>query len=437
MAGFDNEHQTEALPGALPQGQNNPQQCPYGLYAEQLSGTAFTAPRAANQRTWFYRIRPSVCHQPFVRLDTPRVLRNFDVMHANAACEATPNQLRWSPFEVPAADAAPVDFVQGLHTVAGTGDPALRQGLAIYVYALNAPMRDKAFYNADADFLIVLQQGRLRIQTEMGMIQAEPHEIVVIPKGIRYAVTPLDGPSRGYILETFSGHWELPELGPIGANGLAHPRDFLYPTAHYVDTEAPWNVVGKFQGQLFTTTQHCPFDVVAWHGNLAPFKYDLRRFQAINSVSYDHPDPSIFTVLTVRSNTPGTAVADFVYFPSRWTVADHTFRPPWFHRNCMTEFMGLIAGQYDAKAEGFLPGGASLHSCMTAHGPDRATFELASTAPLAPHYVASAAFMFETCYTLALSKWALDPALPGGRVLQRQYYQCWSGLERRFRPDQR
>ncbi|KAJ3079247.1 hypothetical protein HK102_003925, partial [Quaeritorhiza haematococci] len=363
QSGFGNEFHTEALPGAVPHGQNAPQKVPYNLYAEQLSGSAFTAPRTHNHRSWLYRIRPSVCHTPFKRHDSKStIVKSFAVTDDNDSCESTPNQLRWSPFEIP-GEKEKVDFTEGLHAVCGAGDPSMKNGLAIYVYLANTSMVDTAMYNSDGEFLIVPQQGRLDVQTEMGYLMVEPSEILVIPRGVRFSVRIPDGPSRGYILEIFDRRFELPDLGPIGANGLANPRDFLYPTAAYEDIQdRTFRIVNKYQGRFFVATQeHSPFDVVGWHGNYAPYKYDLRLFNTINTVSYDHPDPSIFTVLTAKTANPGVALADFVIFPPRWMVAEHTFRPPYFHRNCMSEFMGLINGSYDAKAEGFLPGGASLH----------------------------------------------------------------------------
>ncbi|KAJ3330994.1 hypothetical protein HDU76_004348 [Blyttiomyces sp. JEL0837] len=447
MSGFGNEFQTEALEGALPEGQNSPQKCPYGLYAEQLSGTAFTVPRSHNLRTWLYRIRPSVSHLPYNPITDSTfasdLLRGaFGTSTSSSSTSgnssiSTPNQLRWSPFPIP-EKGNKVNFVQGLRTVAGAGDPSSRSGLAVLVYTANESMDRESFYNADGDMLIVPQQGRLFIGTEMGVLHAEPTEIVVIPRGIKFKVELPDGPSRGYILETFDRHWELPDLGPIGANGLANPRDFLYPTASYedIDTGAPFTIVTKYQGNLFSLQQeHSPFDIVAWHGNYAPFKYDLKKFNTINTVSFDHPDPSIFTVLTVKSGNPGVALADFVIFPPRWMVAENTFRPPYFHRNCMSEFMGLITGAYDAKAEGFLPGGGSLHSAMSAHGPDVATFVKASADKLEPFQIkpGSLAFMFETCMMLSVSTWALKE----GTALQKNYYSCWQGMPKLFNPNKK
>ncbi|KAJ2758924.1 hypothetical protein IWQ57_006690, partial [Coemansia nantahalensis] len=321
----------------------------------------------------------------------------------------TPTQIRWLPFTIPAS--ADVDFVDGMHTLAGAGDTALKSGLAVHVYAATASMERRAFCSSDGDMLIVPQQGRLDIATEFGPIMAAPNEIVVIQRGIRFSVALPDGPSRGYVLEVFDGHFELPDLGPIGANGLANPRDFQTPAARYEHTSDEWEIVNKYQGELFSARQdHSPFDVVAWHGNYAPYKYDLARFAVVNSVSFDHMDPSIFTVLTCKSAHPGTAVADFVIFPPRFEVQQNTFRPPYFHRNCMSEFMGLIHGEYEAKKGGFLPGGASLHSMMTPHGPDARTVEQATKRELAPGRVADGtqAFMFESMFQLRLTSWAAE-----------------------------
>ncbi|GFQ72829.1 homogentisate 1,2-dioxygenase [Trichonephila clavata] len=337
LSGFGSDLTSEdpRCANSLPWGQNNPQVCPYGLYAEQLSGTAFTAPREYNRRTWFYRIRPSVVHLPFERIN------NGDLTHNWNENEPNPNQMRWMPFDIPERELEQVDFVEGIKTICGAGDPKIRHGVAIHVYLCNVSMEDKCFYNADGDFLIVPQQGRLTVTTEFGRMYVEPNEICVMQLGMKFNVG-VEGPSRGYILEVFDAHFNLPYLGPIGANGLANPRDFLTPVALYEDREVEtYTIVKKFQGKLFAAHQgHSPFDVVAWHGNYVPYKYNLSNFMAINTVSFDHPDPSIFTVLTCPSTRPGIAIADFVIFPPRWGVAEGTFRPPYFHRNCMSEFMG-------------------------------------------------------------------------------------------------
>jgi homogentisate 1,2-dioxygenase len=433
QSGFANEFATEALPGALPVGRNSPQRAPYGLYAEQLSGTAFTAPRAHNRRTWLYRIRPAAVHRPFEPLTpaagaaAPRLVANF------AETPPTPpNQLRWDPLPLP---AVPTDFVEGLVTMAGNGSAESMSGCAIHLYAANRSMHDRFFYNADGELLIVPQEGRLRIATEMGVLELQPCEIAVVPRGVRFAVALPDGHARGYVCENFGALLRLPDLGPIGSNGLANPRDFLTPHAAYEDREGAFELVAKLGGHLWRADiGHSPLDVVAWHGNYAPYKYDLRRFNTIGSISFDHPDPSIFLVLQAQSDTPGVDTLDFVIFPPRWLAGEDTFRPPWFHRNVASEFMGLVHGVYDAKAEGFLPGGASLHNCMSGHGPDAGTFEKASASDTSkPQKVGDTlAFMFETRTLLKPTQWALASA-----QLQANYFECWQGLEKHFNAEQR
>ena len=430
MSGFGNEFATEALPGALPVGQNSPQRVAYGLYAEQLSGTAFTAPRGANRRTWFYRIRPGARHHPFKRMDNGRLVGEY------GAVPTPPNQLRWDPLPLP---AAPTDFVDGLITMAGNGDVATQSGCGIHVYAANRSMTDRFFYDADGELLIVPQSGRLRLHTEMGVLLVAPQEIAVIPRGVRFRVELPDlvseggtlAGARGYICENFGAPFRLPDLGPLGSNGLANPRDFLAPVAAYEDREGDFELVAKFMGNLWTARiGHSPLDFVAWHGNYTPYKYDLRRFNAIGSISFDHPDPSIFLVLQSQSDTPGVDTIDFVIFPPRILAMEHTFRPPWFHRNVASEFMGLIHGAYDAKARGFVPGGMSLHNCMSGHGPDAETFERASVADThQPLYIRDTmAVMFETRHVIRPTRFALEAS-----ELQAEYYQCWQGLKKHFR----
>ncbi|OBT81704.1 hypothetical protein VE02_09990 [Pseudogymnoascus sp. 03VT05] len=342
---------TEAIKGALPIAANSPQRPPYGLYAEKLSGIAFTAPQNENLQTSLYRVIPAAAHTDFSPAEELQAILSLD--DSSGQMHQVPNQLRWVPFDI---------------------DP-----------------------NVD--------------WTELGHIHARPNEIVVIPRGIRYRVTLPEGPVRGYILELYQGHFQLPELGPIGSNGLANARDFQVPIAAYKhDTKNEWNLFAKFDGKLFKATQdHTPFDVVAWHGLYYPYKYNLGRYNVIGSTSFDHPDPSIYTVLTAPSDHVGTAVADFVIFPPRWLVQENTFRPPWYHRNTMSEFMGLIHGEYDAKSGGgFQPAGASLHNVMSAHGPDAGTHEKASAAELGPQKIGtgSMAFMFESCLMLGVTNWA-------------------------------
>ena len=421
QAGFASYFSSEALPGALPP-QNSPQRCPYGLYAEQLSGTAFTAPRAANRRSWLYRIRPAAVYGPSVHVPRHRMTNDF------AAALTPPDRLRWDPFPIP---GEPTDFIDGLVTMAGSGDPAAQSGCGIYVYAANRSMTS-AFYDADGELLIVPQQGALLVVSELGRMVVEPLEIAVMPRGVRFRIELLDDCARGNVCENFGAPFRLPDLGPIGSNGLAAERDFRTPVAWYEDREGPCELVAKFLGELWSTTlTHSPFDVVAWRGNYAPYKYDLRTFNTIGSISYDHPDPSIFLVLQSISDTPGVDNIDFVVFPPRWLAMEHTFRPPWFHRNIASEFMGLIHGVYDAKAEGFVPGGASLHNCMAGHGPDAATFENASSADTTtPQRISETmAFMFETRNVIRPTRYALESP-----QLQRDYDKCWAGLQRHFDP---
>lgn len=435
----------------MPVAQNSPQKVPHGLYAEKLSGTAFTAPRHENKQTWVYRILPAAAHGNFVEEDA-------DSYHTRMTTETSklhhiPNQLRWDPFDLDDT----VDWVHGLHLVAGSGDPTTKHGLGILLYAAGKDMGREAFYSADGDFLIVAQHGALNIQTELGKILVRPNEICVIPRGVRYRVTLPAGPVRGYVCELYQGHFQLPELGPIGSNGLANSRDFQAPVAAFDDDEdeqdeaKEYRLYSKFNNRLFSTTQdHTPFDIVAWHGNHYPYKYDLGRFNTIGTVSYDHPDPSIFTVLTGASDHVGTAIADFVIFPPRWLVAENTFRPPWYHRNTMSEFMGLITGDYDAKTGGgFRPAGASLHNVMSAHGPDMHAFEGASNADLKPQKIGegSMAFMFErysphssfffndisnlySSLMVGVSEWGLKTC----QKVQTDYNEhSWRPLKRHFR----
>ena len=424
MSGFGNHFATEAVAGALPVGRNSPQKVPFGLYAEQLSGTAFTSPRAENRRSWLYRLRPGAAHPPFSRYAGAASLCSgpFD------AVPPSPNRLRWDPLPLP---AEPVDFVDGLATYGGNGDPASGTGCGIHLYAATHSMDGRAFFSADGELLILPQQGALHLVTELGRMTVAPLQIALIPRGVRFRVELPDGPARGYVCENYGAAFRLPDLGPIGANGLANPRDFETPGAWFEDAEAPCELIQKFQGGLWTTMlDHSPFDVVAWHGNLAPCRYDLTRFNTINTVSFDHPDPSIFTVLTAPSDTVGTANVDFVIFPPRWMVAEDSFRPPWFHRNVMSEFMGLIHGEYDAKAGGFAPGGASLHNQMNGHGPDQASYEKAIAADLAPQRIQDMmAFMFESRWVIRPTRWATETPL-----LQADYDGVWSGFRKAVLP---
>lgn len=422
MSGFNNEFETEALPGALPQGRNSPQRCAYGLYAEQFSGTAFTAPNATNARSWLYRMRPSVRHvRHFTPADRP-LWKSAPAVYENAPL----GQFRWNPIPLP-DDAT--SFIGGIRTITTAGSVLSQAGMAAHVYGANRDMTDDYFFNADGEMLLVPEMGRLRIVTELGILEVEPLEICVLPRGMMFRVELMDGTARGYICENYGPRFTLPERGPIGANGLANPRDFKTPTAAYEEKETPCRVEVKWGGKFYQTEiGHSPLDVVAWHGNYAPYKYDLRHYNTIGSISFDHPDPSIFTVLTAPTGEPGTANIDLAIFPPRWMVAEDTFRPPWYHRNIMSEFMGLIEGQYDAKEEGFLPGGISLHNMMLPHGPDTFGFEKASHADLSPQKLDNTmAFMFETRLPQLVTEFAARHD-----SLQKDYIKCWDGLEKKF-----
>jgi homogentisate 1,2-dioxygenase len=422
MSGFGNHFASEAVGGALPVGQNNPQTPPQGLYTEQLSGTAFTAPRGENRRTWMYRIRPSVKHVHDLRAADLGLVRTAPTREA----EPPIGQLRWDPVPMP---DEPSTWLEGLRTIGTNGDVHGQYGMAAHIYLANRSMDDSYFYNADGELLVVPQDGDLRFHTECGLIDVSPGEIVVIPRGMKFRVELKGDAARGYVCENYAAYFTLPERGPIGANGLANERDFLTPVAAYDDREEPCAIFIKFDGRLFTADlEQSPLDVVAWHGNHVPYKYDLRLFNTMGSISFDHPDPSIFTVLTSPSDRPGTANADFVIFPDRWLVAEHTFRPPYYHMNIMSEFMGLIYGIYDAKLEGFGAGGFSLHNSYWPHGPDVDAWEGATQHDLTPQKLAGTlAFMFETRYPLIPTGYA--SSLP---ALQEDYQEVWSGLRRLF-----
>jgi homogentisate 1,2-dioxygenase len=428
MSGFGNSFETEALAGALPVGRNSPQKCNYGLYAEQLSGSPFTAPQASNQRSWLYRIRPTVRHNGRFEKVDPGHLRTAPTREDSDLPLA---QLRWSPVPIPNAK---LTFVNGLHTLVTAGDVDSNAGMAAHLLFITESMTREHLFNSDGEFMIVAQQGKIRFRTEFGVIEIEPGEICVIPRGVIFRVELVDGPVRAYVCENYGGGFILPDRGPIGANCLANPRDFLTPVAAYEDVEGPHTLYVKWGGDLYKTqVPQSPLDVVGWHGNYYPYKYDLRRFSPVGALLFDHPDPSIFTVLTSPSETPGTANIDFVIFPERWMVAENTFRPPWYHRNIMSEFMGLVFGVYDAKPEGFVPGGFSLHNQMLPHGPDTDAFEHASNVELKPTKLSNTlAFMFETRLRQRVTKYAatLD-------ALQDNYIDCWSGLKKNFDPNRR
>ena len=423
MPGFGNDFETEALDNALPQGRNSPQKCAYGLYAEQLSGSPFTAPRSTTERSWLYRIRPSVRHTGrFLQIEMPLW---------RTAPDAEPHDLplgqyRWNPLPLPTDKT---DFIEGMHTMTSTGDARQHLGMATHMYAFNEGMTDRVLLNADAEMMIVPEFGELILFTEMGKMAVPPGHVSVVPRGMMVKIQLSGDVARGYMCENYGAKFTLPDRGPIGANCLANPRDFKTPVAAFEDLETPHELVIKWCGGFHRTgLEHSPLDVVAWHGNYTPYCYDLAVFSPVGSIAFDHPDPSIFTVLSAPSATPGTANIDFVIFPERWAVAENTFRPPWYHRNIMSEFMGLIKGQYDAKEEGFVPGGASLHNMMLPHGPDADAFDKASNAELKPIKLTNTlAFMFETRFPQQVSKFAAT-----SDTLQRDYIECWAGLDRNF-----
>ena len=423
MPGFNNDFETEALAGALPQGMNSPQKCNYGLYGEQLSGTAFTAPNEQNERTWCYRIRPSVRHSNrFEKINLP---------YWQTAPNVNPDfvslgQYRWDPI---AMSETPLNWMTGMRTMTTAGDVNIHTGMASHIYLVTESMRNAYFYSADSELLVVPQEGRLRFATELGIIHLEPKEIALIPRGLVYRVELIDGPARGFVCENYGQKFNLPSRGPIGANCMANRRDFKTPVAAFEDADVASTLTVKWCGQFHETQiDHSPLDVVAWHGNYAPTKYDLRNYCPIGAVLFDHPDPSIFTVLTAPSDTPGTANIDFVLFRERWSVMENTFRPPWYHKNIMSELMGNIYGQYDAKPKGFVPGGMSLHNMMLPHGPDKNAFEKATHADLKPEKLENTmSFMFETRFPQHLTKFAATEA-----PLQEDYCDCWNDLEKKF-----
>jgi homogentisate 1,2-dioxygenase len=426
QSGFGNHFSSEAVPGTLPQGQNTPQKAASGLYAELLSGTAFTMPLKDNQSVWFYRAQPSVTHEPFEQVSHGEVITAGINDLENVA---SPNQMRWDPLELP---TEPTNFIQGQHSLCTTGNMHAHAGSAIHLYGINESMQDEYYYNSDADLLFIPQDGGLILKTECGIIDIDPLEIAVIQRGIKFQVQLKGDSAKGYLCENYGSHFVIPDKGPIGSHGLANTRDFKAPNAWYEERQGDFKLYNKYQGHLWCASiDHSPLDVVAWHGTYAPYKYNLKDFMVINAVSFDHADPSIFTVLTSPSGVPGTANIDFVIFPPRWMVAENTFRPPYYHRNVMSEYMGLIQGEYDAKKGGkggFIPGGSSLHNCMTSHGPDAATFEGASNAELAPQrYENTMAFMLETKLAFKPTEFALKSGL-----LQNDYHQCWQGLKKQF-----
>ncbi|RDI80518.1 hypothetical protein Vi05172_g9488 [Venturia inaequalis] len=409
QCGFDNRFASEAIPGVLPQGRNCPQKVKYDLYSEQLNGSGFVASRSALQHVWMYRILPSVAHREMSKPDiNSKIEACFSPL--NPKVEYNPSQQAWDPFALP-EESASIDFVQGLRTIAGQGDAINKAGIAIHVYAASSSMERRAFCNNDGDFLILPQQGRLDIQTELGRMMVRPGELVVIQAGIRFKVSLPDGPSRGYIQEIFGTHYELPELGPLGSNGMALPRDFEMPLASFdLDHASEWEIIYKLAGSLHSCRQdHTPFDVVAWHGNLVPYKYAIEKFINMANVEVDQADPTIYCVLTAKSHIPGMSLTDFLVFTKKWISTHDTFRPPYYHRNMSTEIMGLVYGTYGGSSHALEPGGLSYEAAYMPHGETHETWIDATTKALVPSRICedTLAFMFHISVPLLLTDFAM------------------------------
>ncbi len=424
MPGFGNDFETEALPGALPQGMNSAAEMQLRALRRTALGDRIHRTQPP-ERTHLVLPHPAF-GQAYASVPEDR----------GAALEVGPcidpdiislGQYRWDPVAVPQGER--LTWITGMRTMVTAGDVGTQAGMASHMYLVNASMEDEYFFSADGELLVVPQEGRLRFCTELGVIDLEPKEIAILPRGLVYRVEVLEGPARGFVCENYGQKFQLPGRGPIGANCMANRRDFKTPVAAYEDREVPSKVYVKWCGQFHVTEiGHSPLDVVAWHGNYAPVKYDLRTYCPIGAVLFDHPDPSIFTVLTAPSGIEGTANIDFVLFRERWMVAENTFRPPWYHKNVMSELMGNIYGVYDAKPKGFVPGGMSLHNCMLPHGPDLNAFEHASNEPMVPvKQDDTMSFMIETRFPQHLTEWAATAG-----HLQDDYIDCWGSLEKKF-----
>jgi homogentisate 1,2-dioxygenase len=409
QVGFGNRFATEAVPGALPTGGRNlPQRCEYDLYSEQLNATSFISSRQTMQHLWFYRIRPAVAHKP---------LRAFAMKHDMVAAfvghnkdvKFTPFTFEWGPLEQP-SETEPVNFYQGIRTIAGHGDPTSKEGLAVHQYAASVSMGSEAFVNHDGDFLIIPVQGRLDIQTELGRMMVRPGEFCVIQAGLRFKVVLPDGPVHGYVQEIFGSHYELPDLGPIGSNGLALPRDFEIPVASFDMDSSEWEVVLKLAGELYHYKQnHTPFDVVAWHGNYAPYKYDITKILALSS-SKDQLDPSAYCILTAKSKIPGVSLSDFCAFTPKWVNSLDSFRPPYYHRTVASEMMGMVYGTYAGSSKTLSPGALTCDNSYVAHGESYQAWKKATSAVLEPQYQgeASLSFMFHMSSHVGVTKFAME-----------------------------
>ncbi|HEY3498273.1 MAG TPA: homogentisate 1,2-dioxygenase, partial [Polyangiaceae bacterium] len=403
-AGFGNVHASEALPGALPHDRNTPRVGPYRLYPELTSGTAFTAERAENFRTWTYRIRPAAQQGLLEPLAHATFRDDFEDEPPE------PNLTGFSPLPLPSAAC---DFVDGLVTIGGAGSARLRRGYAVHLYAANRNMEERAFYDADGELLLLPELGALRILTELGVLDVRPGEVALLPRGLRFSVALREAAARGYVAEVFGRHFRLPERGPIGSNGLAEARHFRTPAAWHEDRLAPgYRIAAKLGGALYEARQdHSPFDVVAWHGNHCPYVYDLALFTPAGYTRVDHPDPSIHTVLSAPLDERGTHSLDLVVFPPRWDATEGTFRPPYFHRNATTEINGIVR-EVSSPGSMFVPGCLFLTPSMTPHGPVAAgverAFSLSDAEADKPHRYSENAcwFQFETALPFSLTPWA-------------------------------
>lgn len=401
--GFGGHHRGEALAGAVPGRQNTPRHAPYGLHSEQVSGTGFVAPRRENLRSWLYRIRPSAQHTRFSPVDHPRVSHDFEI-------QSSPNLSAWS--QIVDDSEGPQDFVAGLTTLGGAGNPALRRGFALHGYRATADMEDHAFTNADGDLLVLPQQGRLIALTEFGALEVEPGEVLLLPRGLRVSILVPDGEAQGYAAEIFAGHFQLPERGPIGANGLVDERHFRGPTPYYEDRLAPgFRMTHKFGGALSEATQdHSPFDVVGWHGAYLPLAYRFSAFSPVSNTAFDHTDPSAFTVLSAALDEEGANALDLVVFPARWDPTEHTFKPPYFHRNVTTEINGII--EDPSLNAPFTTGMVFVTPSMTPHGVRAGAVErfLAKSDEAADRPTKSSSkslwFQFETALHFHRTEWA-------------------------------
>ncbi|GAD98612.1 homogentisate 1,2-dioxygenase, putative [Paecilomyces variotii No. 5] len=367
QVGFGNRFVSEAVPDTIPRdGRNLPQRANYDLYIEQLNGTTFVTCRKDMFNVWFHRIRPSCAHKALKPLEYKHDIVSV-FSSQNEGVSFVPFNNEWGPLEIP-LESKPTNFWQGIKTILGHGDPTLKEGVAVHQYAANLSMDKEAFVNHDGDYLFVPQQGRLDIQTELGRMMVLPGELFVIPAGLRFKVSLPDGPSRGYIQEIFGSHFELPDLGPIGSNGLALPQDFEIPVASYDLDTSSWEIITKLAGKLYHYEQaHTPFDVVGWHGNYVPYKYEIEKLLALSS-SKDQLDPSAYTILTAKSKIPGVSITDFCAFTPKWVNSLNSWRPPYYHRTMGAEVMGMVRGEYGGSAKTLEPGALTCDNAYVPHG---------------------------------------------------------------------